>query len=53
MNHSKVGAVTLIALVQYLGACRCSNKGPIGPIIALMQTVISITAPSTAPAGLI
>jgi hypothetical protein len=53
MNHSKVGAVTLIALVQYCGACRCSNKGPIGPIIALMQTFISIIALTTAPAGLI
>jgi hypothetical protein len=53
MSHSKVGAVTIIALVQYWGACRCSNNRPIGLIIALMQTAISITAPSTASAGLI
>ena len=51
MNHSKVGAVTLIALVQYLGACRCSNKGPIGPIIALMHYTICITALTTALGG--
>lgn len=53
MNHSKVGAVTLIALVQYWGACRCSNNRPIGLIIALMQTAVSIIALTTAPAGLI
>ena len=53
MSHSKVSAVTLIALVQYWVACRCSNNRPIGLIIALMQTAISITAPTTALKGLI
>lgn len=38
MNPFNEGAITLIALVQYLGACRCSNKVPYGTIIALMQT---------------
>jgi hypothetical protein len=38
MNPFKVSAVTLIALVHYWGACRCSNNRPIGLIIALMQT---------------
>ena len=45
MNPFRVSAIILTALVQYCGACRCSNKGPLGPIIALMQTVISIIAP--------
>ena len=39
MNPFKVSAVTLIALVQYWGACWCSNNRPLGLIIALMQTV--------------
>ena len=38
MNPFKVSAVTLIALVQYYGACRCGNNRPIGLITALMQT---------------
>lgn len=38
MNHFNEGAIRVIALVQYLGACRCSNKVPYGTIIALMQT---------------
>jgi len=53
MSHFDVSAVTLIALVQYCGACRCSNKGPLGPIIALMHYTISITALTTALRGLI
>ena len=39
MNPFNGSAVTLIALVQYWGACRCSNKGSLEPIITLMQTV--------------
>jgi hypothetical protein len=38
MNPFKISAVTLIALVQYWGACRCGNNRPIGLITALMQT---------------
>ena len=44
MSPFRVSAVTLIALVQYWPACRCSNKGPIGPIIALMHYTIFIIA---------
>ena len=53
MSHSKVSAIILNALVQYWGACRCSNNGPLGPIIALMHYTISITALTTALARLI
>jgi hypothetical protein len=53
MSPFKLSAVTLIALVQYYGACRCSNNGPLGPIIALMHYTISITALTTALARLI
>jgi hypothetical protein len=53
MSPFNVSAVTLIALVQYCGACRCSNKGPLGPIIALMQTTVAITALKTALMGFI
>jgi hypothetical protein len=53
MSPFNVSAVTLIALVQYCGACRCSNNGPLGPIIALMQTTVFINALTTALARLI
>lgn len=53
MSHFRVSAIILNALVQYWGACRCSNKGPLGPIIALMHYTISINALTTALARLI
>lgn len=53
MSLFDVSAVTLIALVQYWVACRCSNKGPIGPIIALMQQAISLLHQRVQKAGLI
>jgi hypothetical protein len=53
MSHFRVSAIILNALVQYWGACRCSNNGPLGPIIALMQTTVSINALTSALARLI
>jgi hypothetical protein len=44
MSPFRVSAVILNALVQYCPTCRCSNKGPIGPIIALMHYTIFIIA---------
>ena len=51
MSHFDLVQYSITALVQYSKVVRCSNIGPIGPIIALRPVGAVFCKPITAPAG--